>query len=194
VGEDVYARVAASRTYGIHDRTMPRGGYVVPAPVGTPLRAAATVLVGAMVLLGGAHVIATWPLACFPTFDKPHGPTVAEIAVEATDVDGHTYAWLPREDDVFNRKLSPERWSGQLEILLGDGPFPEARARALVAMWQREHGTPPLASARFFIDERMLATNADSMVRIQRTPIGTLSYTGASKIARVLSSAPTPAP
>lgn len=194
VGERVYEQVATSRTCSIHDRTMPRGEYVVPAPTGMPLRAAATVLLSWMFILGSTHVIATWPVACFPTFDKPRGPTVAEIAVEATDVTGHRYAWLPREDDVINRELSPERWSGQLELLLGDGPFPEARARALMAMWQREHGTPPLSSARFFIDERMLATNPDSMVRIQRTPIGTLSFDGVPKSGRVLSSGPTPAP
>jgi len=194
VGERIYHRVATSRTCSILDKTTPRGEYVVPAPVGTPLRAAATVLLAWMFILGSTHVIATWPIACFPTFDKPRGPTVAEIAVEATDVEGHRYVWMPREDDVFNRQLSPERWSGQLEILLGDRPFPEARARALVAMWQREHGLPPLSSARFFIDERLLAMNPDSMVRIQRTPIGMLSFDNTSRTGRVLSSGPTPAP
>jgi predicted DCC family thiol-disulfide oxidoreductase YuxK len=194
VGQRVYQRVATSRTCSIHDRAMPRGEYVVSAPVGMSLRVAAGGLLGWMFILGSTHVIATWPVACFPTFDKPRGPTVAEIAVEATDVAGHRYTWLPREDDVFNRQLSPERWSGQLEILLGADPFPEARARALVMMWQREHDLPPLSSARFFIDERMLATNPDSMVRIQRTPIGMLSFNGTARTGRVLSSAPTPAP
>lgn len=192
MGERIYHRVATSRTCSILDKTMPQGEYVVPAPVGPSLRVAAGVLLSWMFILGGTHVIATWPVACFPTFDKPRGPTVAEIAVEATDINGRRYAWLPREDDVFNRQLSPERWSGQLEILLGADPFPEARARALVAMWQRAQNLPPLASARFFIDERMLATNPDSMVRIQRTPIGMLSFDNPSRIGRVLSSGPTP--
>jgi predicted DCC family thiol-disulfide oxidoreductase YuxK len=184
-GQRVYARVAASRACRVQDRTTPRRETVARPSIPMSLRVTCIGVLAGMCLAGAGHLVAGWPLACYPPFDKPVGPVTTEVELEATDVDGRVEDWVPSFDDPIRDRLSRERWIGLLSpFLITDRPFPEARARALIAVWQQEHAIPPIVSVRFYADSYTIAVGPERWARVQRREIGAVSVAGGTSAMR----------
>jgi hypothetical protein len=141
-------------------------------PIAMPLRVASVGVLAAMVVMGAGHVVGTWPLACYPTFDRPVGLSATEVAVEATGVDGKTYSWTPGFDDALRDRFHAERRGRLLQSFLRpDRPVSERRARALVDLWRHEQDMPPFASVRWFADQYTMAIAPGRWARIARQPL-----------------------
>jgi hypothetical protein len=144
--------------------------YALPPSMLIPsgLRATAAILVSAMILVGGAHVVRTWPIACYPTFDLPAVPTVDRLGVAVVERAGDTQAWSLSFDPLMGKRFGADRWRGlTANFMNAEAPFDVRRARALLDAWQQVHATRPLRRAVFFADTYPLrkAGGADPPVR-----------------------------
>jgi len=123
------------------------------AGISPGLRATAAVILSGMALAGSTHLVRTWPVACYPTFDVPSSPTVDQLAITAVDRTGQTQDWSVSFDSLMGRRFGTERWRGLTETFIDSGTtFDSRRAKALLDAWQEVHATPPLRSAVFFAD------------------------------------------
>jgi hypothetical protein len=122
-------------------------------------------LIVAMVLAGIGHAVNSWPIACFPTFDGPSAAPLQTILV----LEVHT-----REGTILDEPLSYDRalqanyrWEIWQIMTRAEGCTDnfesEARARALLGLWQGVHPKIDAASATLYCDT--YEGNIDSLHR-----------------------------
>ena len=114
----------------------------------------AGVMVVAMVLAGIGHVVNGWPLACYPTFDGPAETFQRKLlAFEGYTKEGSVLNETLSNDRVLLTNYHTEIWRGMTEAEGCPGRLDsEARARALLGLWQGEHLQTDLASATLYCD------------------------------------------
>jgi hypothetical protein len=146
-------------------------GARVPTPPG--LRAAAAILLSASLLVGGAHIVGTWPLACYPTFDLPAVPTVDKLTVSGVDRSGAPRAWTLSFDPLMGQRYGTDRWRGLTATFMKEGtPLDPRRAQALLDAWQAVHTTPPLRTAVFAADTYALRADGEPGTALRRRVVG----------------------
>jgi hypothetical protein len=116
------------------------------APSRTPslaLRAlGAALVVGAMVQ-GARGAMFAWPLACYPTFQRPMGTTLPDLVLEAERDDGSV---VTIDSGGQGRGRAQARW-GQVWALAGLTGAPADRGR-LVAYWNAVDHRAAVGAAR----------------------------------------------
>ena len=146
---------------------------------GTALRRGSAALVSAIFLMGVAHKVGAWPVACYPAFDAPPPASARVVEIEVTGSDGQRTT----DDLTFDRSLGriygDNHWR-EMASLDKYGRMAPARARALIALWRKAHGVQQQVTVEFY-DETLAfddtqTVNPDDLRVAQRRYVGTLTY------------------
>jgi hypothetical protein len=130
------------------------------------LRITAAALLSAVTLAGALHLVRTWPIACYPTFDIAAVPNVDDVVIVARDVASGTETWTLSFDSTMGAHLGTDRWRGLLSTFTDPKvPFDPARGRALVTAWGQVHPLPALRTATFMVETHSLTLRTESPLK-----------------------------
>ncbi len=175
LGRAIYDRVAFSRTCNILDKTAEARELAFGAIVTPGARVVSSSLVGAMFMLGVAHAVNCWPLACYPTFDGPFTLSLSKLTLQtvigAKVISNYTLSYDQRMADL----LGSGRWDGLVQQELRQKAVTRASSAALIGLWLREHSVPRPDSAVLFIDNYSLNLRTLTLRLVGRSELATLS-------------------
>jgi predicted DCC family thiol-disulfide oxidoreductase YuxK len=166
LGTLIYARVAASRTCSILDKTESRGDHSVSATTPFIARAVPLAGLGLMALFGLLHVEETWPLSCFPAFDGPSSDSVAQLCVQTLNTRNVSQDW--------NLSTDPKLWTvyRHWQWLTSQGTDTRIVARpkvaAVVNLWLKYHPELHVKNVVVFRDTVQLQPLEGRAVHVER--------------------------
>jgi predicted DCC family thiol-disulfide oxidoreductase YuxK len=173
LGASVYDRVSRSRQCEVRDTVSVSEVEVrLTRPVTRAMRLGSALVLLSLVGVGSTHVVRTWPIACYPTFDAAPGVLVDALVLEMEDAGGHKYDWTLSFDSAMSARMGSDRWRGLLTEFLDPARPPSVvRSRALVALWLTHHRTLTPVSFRLFVDSYHLTLSPMSGAPLSRRAV-----------------------
>jgi hypothetical protein len=130
-----------------------RGDNWAESGLGRPFTMLATALIAGMVVTGVAHRVSAWPIACYPTFDELPPLVSPLVIMQARATDGRIYRDTLSYDPVLQGPYGSERYQGMMAAVGCPGKlYNDARARAIVRIWEAAYHHPDIISAEIYCD------------------------------------------
>jgi hypothetical protein len=166
LGTAIYQWVARSRTCSVLDRTEARGENILPAKTTVIARLVPLAGLGLMMMLGLLHVVNTWPLSCFPTFDGPTSDIVTQLSIQVLDGGNVAQDWNlssdPKLRDVYRRWY----WLAYQGNVAGAATRP--KVAALVNLWRKFHPELQVRNVVVFLDRYQMRPVEETRIRLTR--------------------------
>jgi hypothetical protein len=166
LGTAIYQWVARSRTCSVLDRTEARGENILPAKTTVIARWVPLAGLGLMMMLGLLHVVNTWPLSCFPTFDGPTSDIVTQLSIQVLDGGNVAQDWNlssdPKLRDVYRRWY----WLAYQGNVAGAATHP--KVAALVNLWRKFHPELQVKNVVVFLDRYQMRPVEETQIRLTR--------------------------
>jgi hypothetical protein len=166
LGTAIYQWVARSRTCSVLDRTEARGENILPAKTTVIARLVPLAGLGLMMMLGLLHVVNTWPLSCFPTFDGPTSDIVTQLSIQVLDGGNVAQDWNlssdPKLRDVYRRWY----WLAYQGNVAGAATRP--KVAALVNLWRKFHPELQVKNVVVFLDRYQMRPVEETQIRLTR--------------------------
>jgi hypothetical protein len=130
-----------------------KGGNWAESGLGRPFTVLTAALALGMVLAGVTHRVTAWPIGCYPTFDELPPLVPPRVKLEARARDGKVYFATLSYDPVLQAPYGSERYQGMMNAVGCPGKFyNDARARAIVRLWEAAYHHPDIVSAELYCD------------------------------------------
>jgi predicted DCC family thiol-disulfide oxidoreductase YuxK len=166
LGTAMYQWVARSRTYTVLDRTGARGENLLPAKGAVIAHWVPLGGLGLMMMLGLFHVVNTWPLSCFPTFDGTPTDVVTQLSIQVMDGGKVARDWNLSSDPKLRDTYRRWYWLAYQGNVAGAATRP--KVAALVNLWRKYH---PELHARYvvvFLDRYQMRPVEETQIRLTR--------------------------
>jgi hypothetical protein len=142
--------------------------------LGRPFTVVAAVFFVGMVLAGVTHRVTAWPIGCYPTFDELPPPFPPQVRLVAHAADGKSYLETLSYDPVLQAPYGAERYQGMMMAVGCPGRlYNDARARAIVRLWEAAYHHPDVVSAEIYCDS--YGTSAESAQLAEHRLMGVVS-------------------
>jgi predicted DCC family thiol-disulfide oxidoreductase YuxK len=166
LGTAIYERVAASRICTVLDKTQANGESLLSAEAQPIALAVPLAGLGLMAALGLIHLVNSWPLSCFPTFDGPTFDIVTQLSVQTMNGGNVAEDWNLTCDPKLRAVYRRWYW------LTRQGTTPRIATRpkvaALVNLWLAYHPELHVTDVVVSLDWYQMRPLEGSRVRVAR--------------------------
>lgn len=173
LGTAMYQWVARSRTCSVVDvgssaraRTEARGENMLPAKAAVIARWVPLAGLGLMMILGLLHVVNTWPLSCFPTFDGPTSDIVTQLSIQVLNGSNAAQNWNLSSDLKLRNVYQRWYWLAYQGNVAGAATRP--KVAALVNLWLKYHPELHPTNVAVFLDRYQMRPVEETRIRLTR--------------------------